>query len=94
MSIFVLSIEETEGHSYQHGFHLGTEEKIARQIVEEKFKWRVDNNLPILTMALKRNGKLFDVFYGDKWESDLDVIGEVAEANAAQIFSTPVEKKS
>lgn len=68
---YVLSIEEIEGQSYQYGFHLGTDLAVAKQIVEEKFKWRVDNGQPIVTMALKRDNKLVDVFYGNGWDTDL-----------------------
>jgi len=62
--VFTLSIEETEGKSKQYGFHLGTDEKLARQIVEEKFAAYIRSGLPIATMALMRKGKIFDVYYG------------------------------
>jgi hypothetical protein len=70
---FTLSIEETSGKSRQHGFHLGTIERIARQIVEEKMRTCRENDWPALTMALIQDGKIFDVLYRDgKWHNSLD----------------------
>ena len=63
---FCLSIETAPGKSEQYGFHLGTDEKLARQIAEEKFTLRVANGLPVVTVALMRNRKIVDVFDG-KW---------------------------
>lgn len=69
---FILSLEDKPGHSTQHGFHLGTIECIARQITEEKMQTCRDNNWPMVTMALIRDGKIFDVLYRDgKWHSDI-----------------------
>ncbi len=67
--VFTLSIEDTVGHSFQHGFHLGTDEKLARQIAEEKFNARVKYNLPVVTVALIKAGKIVDCFDG-KWSSE------------------------
>ena len=61
---FVLSIEDVAGHSFQYGFHLGTDERLARQIAEEKFNARVANNMPVVTVALMRAGKMVDCFDG------------------------------
>jgi hypothetical protein len=61
---FILSIETSHGHSFQHGFHLGTEERLARQIAEEKFHARVKHGLPVITVALIRAGKLVDCYDG------------------------------
>ena len=70
MSVFVLSIEETAGNSHQHGFHLGTIESEARNIVEEKMRYRREHDLPCVTMALMRDHKIVDVLYRDgKWHS-------------------------
>jgi hypothetical protein len=63
---FTLSIETTAGQSFQHGFHLGTDERLARQIAEEKFHARANNSLPVVTVALMRNGKVVDC-YGGYW---------------------------
>ena len=63
---FTLSIEITAGQSFQHGFHLGTDERLAHQIAEEKFHARANNGLPVVTVALMRNGKMVDC-YGGRW---------------------------
>lgn len=68
---FTLSIEDTAGHSFQHGFHLGTDEGLARQIAEEKFNARVEHNLPVVTVALMHKGKMIDCYDG-RWANSLD----------------------
>jgi hypothetical protein len=65
-SPFILSIETEAGKSHVHGFHLGTDEHLARQIAEEKFHARVQYGLPVVTVALVRNGKMVDC-YGGEW---------------------------
>jgi hypothetical protein len=68
---FILSIEETEGKSRQHGYHLGTDEPLARQIVEEKMRYFVEHNLPIISMALIKDCKTVDTLYSDGvWYND------------------------
>jgi hypothetical protein len=62
---FILSIEETPGKSRQHGFHLGTIERIAREIVQDKMRVCRENDWPVVTMALIEDGKIFDVLYRD-----------------------------
>jgi hypothetical protein len=59
---FELSIETAPGKSERHGFHLGTIEAIARQIAKEKFYARRKWGYPTVTVALMRNGKLFDCY--------------------------------
>ena len=34
MNLFTLSIETTVGNCHQYGFHIGTDEKLARQIAK------------------------------------------------------------
>lgn len=70
-SPFCLSIESEHGKSRQHGFHLGTQEPLARKIAQEMFHARVKNAMPIVTVALMIDGKLYDTYYGDKWHSEL-----------------------
>ncbi len=70
---FTMSIEETAGSSKQYGFHLGTDEKLAREIVQDKFKARVSHHIPTVTIALVRDKKIVDVFYGDKWASEFAI---------------------
>ncbi len=67
--IFTLSIEPTGKPSFQHGFHLGTEEPMARQFAEEIFHNRNAHVEPTCTVALIRNRKIFDVYDG-KWSSE------------------------
>lgn len=89
MSPFTLSIETAPGVSEQHGFHLGTIEALARVIVADKFAARVAYGLPVITMALMRDGRVFDVYHGAKWDSDyaaemgLDHYESECEARAA-----------
>ena len=71
MQPFTMSIEDKEGHSYQHGFHLGSQEALARSLVQSQFHDRRKARLPTVTIALMREGKIIDVFYGDKWQSEL-----------------------
>ena len=71
---FTLSIEETVGISKLHGFHLGTIESTARTICEEKLAARKEYGIPTVSLALIRNGKIFDVLYSDgTWNNDLGV---------------------
>ena len=63
---FILSIETAPGQSQKYGFHLGTDERLARQIAEEKFHSRANNGLPVVTVALLRDGKMVDC-YGGTW---------------------------
>lgn len=72
-SPFTMSIEESFGNSKQYGFHLGTDEKLARTIVEDKFKARVSHHMPTVTIALILDKKIVDVFYGDKWASEFEM---------------------
>jgi len=63
---YTLSIE-TDAGSYQHGFHLGTEWSLAKQIAQEAFeKWVPKIGTHIKTVALKREGKMW--VYSGRWE--------------------------
>ncbi len=62
-----LSIEPIGKPAYQHGFHLGTIESVARQIAEEMFAARQD----IRTLALIRDRRIIDVFDG-LWLTDCE----------------------
>ncbi len=66
---FTLSIETTEGKSFINGFHLGTQEPLARQIAEEKFHARRNNGLPVVTVALLLGNKMVDCYDG-QWFND------------------------
>jgi hypothetical protein len=67
---YILSIETEPGKSHQHGFHLGTDLRVARQIAEETFHARAKLNMPVVTVALIRGAKLVDTYYGNGWHSD------------------------
>ena len=62
---YTLSIETTEGRAKQHGFHLGTNLPTARSVVQDKMRAFVAHRQPVVTMALKLNGKIVDVLYPD-----------------------------
>lgn len=66
MGTLTLSIEPQEGPSFQHGFHLGTDFTVAKVIAEEVFTQH-----DAKTVALKRAGKIVDVFDGQHWHEDL-----------------------
>jgi hypothetical protein len=89
-SVFTLSIETTIHPAFQAPYHVGTDERIARQCAEETFqnrKWFADyGRVTIRTVALMRDGRVFDVFDGD-WMSDLyeaDMIAMQIEADEAE----------
>lgn len=64
--VFCLSIE-TDAGTYQHGFHLGSDERVARNIAEETLKHaRPKIGTRIVTVALMRDHRIFDV-YGGTW---------------------------
>ena len=70
MATFTMSVE-TDAGTYVHGFHFGTEEKIARQLVEGYFPtFRPKIGTRVITLALMRNGKLFDCYDG-QWANDI-----------------------
>ena len=70
--VYVLSIEDRPGHSYDHGFHLGTVESVAREIAEDKMRCCRENQWPMVSLGLKWEGKLVDTLYRDgTWHSQL-----------------------
>jgi len=60
---FTMSIEPLEGPTYQHGFHLGTIESVARGLVEDH--WKAGG---FRSLGLMRAGDLFDCYDGE-WSS-------------------------
>lgn len=56
-SPFTMSIEEHEYEAFTYGFHLGTDEAIARDIVGERFRARACAGMPTITIALMRDGE-------------------------------------
>lgn len=69
MTTFTLSIEPVGGSAFQHPYHLGTDERIAREFAEEIFRNRVETGRPTVTVALIRDRRIVDVFDGS-WDSD------------------------
>ena len=71
--IFTLSVE-TDAGTYTHGFHLGTIEADAVWYAEDfiKHRKRLKIGTRIITVALIRDGKMFDCFDGVVWSSALD----------------------
>ena len=73
---YILSLEREPGVTVFHGFHLGTIERLARQICEEKMRTCRENDLPMLTMGLMQDGKLVDTLYrSGVWHSDAEGCG-------------------
>lgn len=70
MTAFTLSIEDRPGQSFQYGFHLGTDEVLARKIAAEKFHARVAYGLPVVTVALMRDRKVVACYYGGTWSDE------------------------
>lgn len=79
---YTLSIEPTSGPAFQHGYHLGTDLKIARDCAASIFNAR--NSSPLSadhkgrtmatrTVALILNGRIVDVYDG-QWQSDYEFI--------------------
>jgi hypothetical protein len=67
---YTMSIETKPGETYQHGFHLGTIERTAREIVQDKMRTCRENDWPAVTMGLLWDGKLVDTLYRDgTWHS-------------------------
>lgn len=61
---YTLSIEDTEGHSFLYGLHLGTNERFARLFAESRFHTRVMLGMPVVTVALMLNGHMVDCYDG------------------------------
>jgi hypothetical protein len=73
-SPFTLSIEPTNDPAFQHGYHLGTDERVARGIAVERFIGRNAYGLATRTVALMRGGRIIDVFDG-VWSSAFGMEG-------------------
>ena len=65
---YTLSIEPVNGAAYQHPFHLGTDEAAARDCAANHVFYAPK----MRTVALIFKGKIVDVFYGDKWHSEIE----------------------
>lgn len=68
---YILSIETSEGHSFKHGYHLGTDLEIAKTIAAERYEGRVKVGLPTITVAVMLSDRIVDVYYGNgEWHND------------------------
>jgi len=73
MKPFTMTIETEEGHPpLFHPYHLGTIERVARDCVLYQYQCRCLAKLPVVTIALWRDGKIIDVFMGDRWQNDTE----------------------
>ncbi len=73
-SPFILSIEPTGERSFIHGYHLGTDECLARKLAEEHFHDRNDAGFHTCTVALIRDRRLVAVYDGE-WSNKAPVYG-------------------
>lgn len=74
---FILSIQPVAGASFQHGFHLGTDEAVARRIAEERFENRNLLGMHTRSVALIRDDEIWGVYDG-RWQDVGDYVGEDA----------------
>lgn len=74
---FIASIETSAG-TFQYGFHLGTDPRVARQEAERLFKnppsHRMQTGSYVISVALMMNRKMYDCFDGHEWESQRDYL--------------------
>lgn len=71
MGPFTLSIEPTGKPSFQHGYHLGTDERLARVLAEEHFHNRNNAGDWTCTVALIRDRKIVAVYDGE-WNRGME----------------------
>lgn len=64
MKPFELSIEPTQGDTFRHGFHLGTDEIVARHLAEQEFHSRNRRGESVRTVALMLGHRMFDYYDG------------------------------
>jgi hypothetical protein len=65
---FVLSIEPVDGRAFQYGYHLGTDERLARRLAAEEYHARNGRGERVCTVALMRDRRIVDVYDG-AWRS-------------------------
>ena len=79
-NIFTANIETEEFKSHQHPFHLGTDERIAREFVVMLFNHERTFKRPIVSIALKQDGCIVDVFDGEWMNRPFVSFAEVRRA--------------
>lgn len=73
---YIMSIEYEHGKSVVDGFHLGTDEKIARELIVERFHGRLRSynagwsQMFTVTIALMLDNRIVDVYDGTSWAND------------------------
>ena len=65
---YILSIEPTGELAYVHGYHLGTNLRVARRIAERVFHDRNRENRPTTSVSLVLNHTIDSTYDGD-WYS-------------------------
>lgn len=65
MSTITMHVETSPGLTVQHGFHLGTDIDLAKQIAEDRF-----HTTDCLGIFLERNGRVEALFDGEAWYSN------------------------
>jgi hypothetical protein len=66
-SVITLSIEPTGGKAFQHGFHLGTDETLARKLAAQEFAERNASGRHTCTVALIRDRRIIGIYDGS-WD--------------------------
>lgn len=76
---YVASIE-TDAGTYQHGFHLGSDEVVARiTCVDFAAHLTPKVGTYIVTVGLMLDGRLVDTWEGDGWASDRQFLDDDGE---------------
>lgn len=87
--VFELSIEPVGAPTYRDGFHLGTDEVLARRFAVEAFHQRTPKvGTAIRSVALFRAGKMVDCYDGH-WASDLHELFHDADDHGGLIVAHP-----
>lgn len=74
---YTMHIEYTEGEITNHGYHLGTDLKVAESFVFEKLR---SDFHPAISVALRQGGKLVKIYD----HRDIEKIGPIYLENKAQ----------
>ena len=70
---YTMRIWSYEDVSQRHGFHLGTDVMVARDLVVERFASRIKYGLPTVHIALiSPRGAIEDIYDGEHWNSEKD----------------------
>lgn len=76
---YYASVEVSQGMTYQHPYHLGTDLRMARHCCEAIYYNRIDSGKPVVSIGLMLSGKLIDTFDGvwfeeaiANWEPEAD----------------------